>query len=80
MRVPIPLDVLLAMSLALALLGCPRTGIMLLAGFHCLLRQDELGRLQRRHLILPRDGNLFGQAVVTITAPKPPTEVQRYRL
>ena len=70
MRTPMPVNVLFALSLCFLLQRQPATALMFLIGFDALLRPDEMCRLQRRHLVLPRDGQLVAKAVLALTHTK----------
>eukprot|EP00971_Amphidinium_carterae_P326677 6457619-Amphidinium_carterae.1 len=55
MRPPIPLELLLAISLVLWIQGQHRSSMALMVGFHCLLRPSELCHLRRKDLLLSCD-------------------------
>lgn len=55
MRVPMPLEVLLALCVTAWTWGWQRTSVALLVGYHLILRPSELARVLRGHLALPSD-------------------------
>ena len=55
MRVPMAVEVLLALAVAARSLGWSRTAACLLLCFHLLLRPSEMALALRRHLVLPGD-------------------------
>eukprot|EP00971_Amphidinium_carterae_P063719 1261243-Amphidinium_carterae.1 len=71
MRVPIPLEVALAISVVAECWQLPRLAAGLLLAFHCMLRPGELASMRRQDLVLPCDLNgESSSGVVCITQSK----------
>eukprot|EP00971_Amphidinium_carterae_P339494 6477327-Amphidinium_carterae.5 len=66
-RSPMPVDIMLACSVTLWVVGMRRTACALLLGFHALLRLLELASIQRKHLMLGEDlGFRQGHGIISI--------------
>eukprot|EP00971_Amphidinium_carterae_P246465 4895366-Amphidinium_carterae.1 len=54
-RSPLPLEVMLAMSVIAFHWGWPRMGCAILLSFHAMLRPSEFANGMRQHIVLPSD-------------------------
>ena len=73
MKTPVPLQVVRACAVVALTKGSNAWlcfAVLLLVGFHCLLRPAEMANALRQHLLLPSDGCQAGQAIFTILHPK----------
>eukprot|EP00971_Amphidinium_carterae_P028249 556251-Amphidinium_carterae.1 len=78
MRIPLPLEMVLAMAVVAHCWHRPRVAACLMLAFHCMLRPGEVANMRRRDLILPQD--LHGtpwSGVVAITQSKTSTRFAR---
>ena len=70
MRVPLPAEVLLALTTIAIVFGWPYSAAGLLLAFRCMLRPKELANARRRALSLPSDiGGLIGRGILAIEPP-----------
>ena len=76
-RTPMPWTVLLAMCSTAVVWGWPSFALLLLLGFHCMLRPGEIAALRRGHLRLTSDSYSKNVGVVALTTSKTATRAAR---